>query len=221
MLVEGQYLSGGVTPTSGATEALQIDANGALLVRETSGGQSAAVTTAGADGVSNTQNDLAVEGRNYLYNGSTWDRMRSQSFSVPLTSTSISGAPNTVPLGLYKATDPTLTTGQVANLDLDFNGYLKVVPAYTPKYINTLTTTLVKTGAGILHSISVTSMAVGGRIGLYDATAVNATPIMSISIAGVPATSFVPYTLILDAAFTTGLTVLTSNRSQNMTISYR
>ena len=131
MLVEGQYNSGGVTVPAGGTEALQFDSTGAHRVTESAGGASAAITTAGADGVSNTQNDQAVEGRNYLLNGTTWDRMRSQSFGVPLISTSTSGIPNVVPLGLYKAVLPTLTTGQEANLQSDFNGYLQVAPSYS------------------------------------------------------------------------------------------
>ena len=52
-----------------------------LLQTVSQGGNSAAVTTAGADGVSNTLSGLATYARLQCYNGSTWDRCSTGNFT--------------------------------------------------------------------------------------------------------------------------------------------
>lgn len=86
----------------------------------------------------------------------------------------------------------------------------------------TLATTTVKTGGGILKSISVTSLAVGGIIAIYDNTSAATPVIMSIGIAGLAASGgFAPYTIPLGVVFGTGLTVKTTVKAQNLVISYQ
>lgn len=83
-------------------------------------------------------------------------------------------------------------------------------------------TTVVKTGRGVLKGIAVTSLAVGGVIVVYDNTSAALPVIASITIAGLAAAGgFTPYDLDLkDVTFTTGLTVVTSGKAQNLTVTY-
>ena len=75
------------------------------------------------------------------------------------------------------------------------------VPAYSIVNITDAdpTTTLIKTGAGVLHSITVTQPASGGVIEVDDA---------------------ITYTLVLDIKFETGLVIYTSVAAQDITITY-
>lgn len=78
------------------------------------------------------------------------------------------------------------------------------------------TTTVIKTGAGILHSVTVTKPASTGTIKVDDA--ITDTNPMFGTITS-PAT-LVPYTLIFDIAFTTGLTIITATAAQEITVTY-
>lgn len=82
------------------------------------------------------------------------------------------------------------------------------------KNINGAATTTVKVGGGMLHSITINTPATGA-ITVFDNTAASGTAIASIN----PTTSVGPCTLIFDAEFRTGLTVVT-NASQDITVNY-
>ncbi len=79
--------------------------------------------------------------------------------------------------------------------------------------INTATTTTVKSGIGILHTITVAAGTLGA-ITVYDNTAGSGTTIMRTF------TPTVAGTYILDVAFTTGLTIVTAAATV-VTVSYR
>lgn len=90
--VGGVYNSSLPSPTTGERCDLQVDNSGRLLVnvgvipalvagtayigktRPTDGTNDISMSTAGADGASNTVNAMPVVGYGVLYNGTTWDR---------------------------------------------------------------------------------------------------------------------------------------------------
>ena len=79
--------------------------------------------------------------------------------------------------------------------------------------------TNVKTGAGFLHSVTVNRPSANLTVGIYGNTT-GAAPV--IGNLGVPATvtSMAPFTVNYDAAFTLGLTLVTSGTT-DITVSYR
>jgi len=80
-------------------------------------------------------------------------------------------------------------------------------------YIATATTTVIKTGAGVLHSITVNG-GTGGTIIVYDNTAGSGTIIASFDSTNALAS------YIFDVAFATGLTIVTGAATK-LTVSYR
>ena len=83
--------------------------------------------------------------------------------------------------------------------------------------ITTKTTTVVKSGAGILHSVTVNTKGSGSNTGvIYDNTAGSGTVIASIDPTAAVGT------LVYDLAFATGLTIVTATGTQaDLTITYR
>lgn len=81
--------------------------------------------------------------------------------------------------------------------------------------ITTSTTTLVKTGAGVLHAVIVnTKGTVASAVTVYDALTATGDPIAiidSLNLSG---------TFEYEVAFSTGLTVVTTG-APNITVSYR
>ncbi len=78
------------------------------------------------------------------------------------------------------------------------------------------TTTVVKTGAGILHTITFNKPVATGVITVYDNTAASGTVIATITIPASP----MPVTLTYDAAFSTGLTITTATAANDITVTY-
>lgn len=139
-----------------------------------------------------------------------------------------SGSPSTtpsgsasVPLAEYNAIPTTRTEGQFGVLQADTNGNLlnslgtriageditndvtKVEFRNNATVISTATTTVCKTGAGLLHTITVTG-GTAGTIVVYDNTAASGTILASFSSTNDLAT----YTF--NVSFSIGLTVVTS-----------
>lgn len=97
---------------------------------------------------------------------------------------------------------------------VDANG--KQIDSYNYANITTQTTTLVKTGAGVLHSITFNKPVATGTVE-YDDALSNIAP--SMGIVTVPANPQ-PFTLVLDIVFSTGLSVTTGVAAQDITIAY-
>jgi len=93
------------------------------------------------------------------------------------------------------------------------NDVMKVEERFANAYISTATTTVVKTGGGVLHAITLGETA-AGSITIYDNTAGSGT------IIAVLKASIVEQTFIFDVAFATGLTVVTAGASK-LNVSYR
>lgn len=78
------------------------------------------------------------------------------------------------------------------------------------------TTTVVKTGAGILHTITFNKPVATGVVTVYDNTAASGTVLATITVPASPQ----PVTLRYDAVFSTGLTVVTATAAQDITVTY-
>lgn len=78
------------------------------------------------------------------------------------------------------------------------------------------TTTVVKTGAGILHSITFNTPVATAVVTVYDNTAASGTKIGTFTIPASP----MPVTLMYDAAFGTGLTITTATAASDITVTY-
>lgn len=78
------------------------------------------------------------------------------------------------------------------------------------------TTTVVKSGGGIIHTITFNNPVATGVITIYDNTAGSGTVIGTITIPANP----MPVTLTYDRHFTTGLTIVTATAAQDITVTY-
>ena len=87
--------------------------------------------------------------------------------------------------------------------------------AWSYNHITTISTTLVKTGAGFLHTLTINGGWAPGVIELDDALT-NTTP----QIALITSSASAALCLIYDLAFSTGLSVTTSVAAQDITITY-
>jgi hypothetical protein len=90
---------------------------------------------------------------------------------------------------------------------------LAVEEQFSRAYISTGATTTIKSGAGLLHTITIGETA-AGAITVYDNTAGSGT------IIAVFKASIAEQTFVLDVLFTTGLTIVTAAGSK-LTVSYR
>ena len=90
--------------------------------------------------------------------------------------------------------------------------------SYSHKNITTATTTVVRTGAGVLHAITVNAAVASGTITVYDNSAGSGTKIATITF---PATLLASQIVLLyDVVFTTGLTIVTVE-ANDITVSWR
>ena len=78
------------------------------------------------------------------------------------------------------------------------------------------TTTAVKSGKGVLHSLTFNKPTATGVVKIYDNTAASGTLIGTITVPANPQ----PSTLLYDASFATGLTILTETAASDITVTY-
>ena len=87
------------------------------------------------------------------------------------------------------------------------------------KYLNIVlaapTTTVVKSGSGILHTVCINTPAATGTITIYDNTAASGTKIATVTIFASTNPCFT-----YDAAFSTGLTIVTATAANDLTVTY-
>lgn len=112
----------------------------------------------------------------------------------------------------------TLAT-KIAGEDLT-NDVMKTEQRYSYAYCTA--DTAVKSGAGFLHTVTISptdATATAGTIILYDNTAESGTVMFTYYI---PAAALVPVTVVLDVSFSTGLYVgFTTTADVAVTLSYR
>jgi hypothetical protein len=81
------------------------------------------------------------------------------------------------------------------------------------------TTTVVKTGYGVLHAVTINKAAANSVITMYDGTAATGRLIGTVTL---PATLLRSQDVLLyDVAFTTSLTIVTATGASDLTISFR
>lgn len=151
--------------------------------------------------------------------------MRAGGSASTTPGSSFAGVQNTMPLAMYRATPVTRTDGQagtfeqnqigdllatlnslIAGEDL-LSNVMRTQSRNSPTYISTATTTVVRSGSGHLHLITVTGGTAGTIIG-YDNTAASGTILFSFSSTNALAT------YVFDIIFAIGLTIVTASATQ-------
>jgi hypothetical protein len=84
--------------------------------------------------------------------------------------------------------------------------------------IATQTTTTLKSGKGILHSICMNTPTAVGTAQIYDNTAASGTKIGLITS---PAAAPAPFCQLYDVQFWTGLTIVTAGATTDITVTFR
>jgi hypothetical protein len=215
-LIEGDT---GLTGVS-ATKAVSVDAStGAMLVEIATG--------APTPGTSNTTEETQLKVETNTSRLLTSAGRKTAGSALATTAMQVGAAHLTVL--------PTLTDTQECGLQLDASGKLLVsgafyqttqpvslaaavtIAGFTAQVITTATTTLVRSGAGLLHGITVNSLGtVASTIEVYDALTATGTPIAiidSLNLSG---------QFLYDINFATGLTLVTTGTvAPNLTVSYR
>lgn len=92
------------------------------------------------------------------------------------------------------------------------------IGGYNKTNITTGTTTLVKTGAGVLHAIAINKLVASATIE-YDDAVTNTNSMGIITLPGT-ITALAPFSIILDAAFSTGLSITTSGAT-DVTVTWK
>jgi len=87
---------------------------------------------------------------------------------------------------------------------------------YSSINITTQTTTLVATGNGVLHTISLNKPIAGGTIAIYNGIDNTGTLIGTVTTPTGPK----PLTLKYDVSFGVGLAIVTGSQNQDITITY-
>jgi hypothetical protein len=119
--------------------------------------------------------------------------------------------------GQYQATPQTFGDGGTIAVQVDASGNLKVVGAgFIPVGITTKTTTLVKTGAGVIGDITINATGSADTITVYDALTATGTPLATITAPTVGMKFCELY------QFTVGLCIVTGGTTAgNYTVSYQ
>jgi hypothetical protein len=198
-----------------ATEGTLADVLAAL-----GGGTSEAAAAAPADALTNAAAVAAfVQALALVFNGTTWDRIRGGVTTVDAT---FIGMANTLPRGVYHSSPTTRTNGQGGILETDAFGNLRsaeqFVTGWNSAYIVTATTTVVKSGAGVLHAIAFGTRVATGVVTVYDNTAASGT-VLYTSTAGAAVATVPLSSGPLDIAFATGCTIVTS-QAEAITAAY-
>ena len=149
--------------------------------------------------------------------------------------------PQTVPVsGEYRSAATTYTDGDVTVLQTDVNGnikntlatgiagedlandVLKTEQRWSAANITLAapTTTLIKTGVGLLHAVIINKPLANGVIAIYDGVDATGTLLATITK---PATllSDQVNTILYDISFSIGLCIVTSGAAQDVTVAYR
>lgn len=137
--------------------------------------------------------------------------------------------------GIYNATTPSLSDHDGINLQVDVNGNLKNTAAtlhagedivndvqkveerFSYVVLNGLSATVVKSGVGMLHSITFNNPGSSWEVDMYDNTSTAATSLGTIR------STVAPTTLVYDVSFSVGLTIdgVKGTTGGDITIAYR
>jgi hypothetical protein len=87
---------------------------------------------------------------------------------------------------------------------------------YNYSNITGQSTTVIKAGSGLLHSITFNTPTAAETVTIFDNTAGSGTKIGTITVPASP----MPVTLTYDVRFNTGLTLVTATASSDITVSF-
>lgn len=107
--------------------------------------------------------------------------------------------------------------GSISNGFVPEDGAGNVLGGYSYANINTATTVTLKSGAGILHSICLNTIAAASTAQIWDSLTAAGAKIGLIT----QATGQQPSCLIYDVVFKTGLTIVTVAGTPDYTVSFR
>lgn len=204
-----------------------------VTVVDAAGNPGGGTSAAAADAESNATLLGAVRARLSGFNGTTWDRLRS---GITTVSSTLTGFLNALPWAVFHTTPTTRIDGQGGPLESDAAGNLQMNLAtriageditndklvVEHRYTNARVTAsgatnAIKSGAGVLHTLTVDKWVTTLVIDVYDALTVTGTPIRKITLT---ATDTGPFGLVLDISFTVGLT-LNLSAAGDVGLSYR
>jgi hypothetical protein len=133
---------------------------------------------------------------------------------VPIGAVFAQSAPLLLPSGCGTAN---LNGGEVGSTSVNPAGQLCVGAAFGFSNLTGQATTTLKSGAGVLHTITVNTGAATETIAIFDSLTGSGTKIGTITVPASP----VPVTLTYDAAFANGLTIVTAVASSDLTITFK
>lgn len=125
-----------------------------------------------------------------------------------------SAAPSSALVGSMVASDG--TNGRLINTDTSGR---QIAAPWTYNNITSATTTTAKSGAGVLHAVAINTYIASATITIYDNTAGSGTKIGTLTLPST-ITGLAPVTVLFDASFATGLTLVTSGAT-DLTVLYR
>ncbi len=211
------------TVTGGATAANQTTANTSLSSIATNTGRLPAQGAAAM--AASVPVTLATNDTNSLFGTKTG------AVTVQSSATSVL---NVLPEAVYNTSAPAPSNGNQVPLQSDSAGNLKVAEQFAPVYedntagvaivehrysnaiMTTATTTIVKSGAGLLHTVCVNTCVASATVKLYDALSASGTP-RTITCG---ATAQAMPCQVYDTTFSVGLTAVTSGAT-DVSYSYR
>lgn len=137
---------------------------------------------------------------------------------LPITSDGTRSAAGYTPgTGVMPMLQGVPETDSAANANSQQSAPLVTQLKYSYSNITTKTDTVVKTGAGVLHSIIINKPGSSDTLTVYDNTAASGTKIASITV-----TASVNFVFLYDVAFTTGLTITSGGTTAgDYTATYR
>lgn len=145
-------------------------------------------------------------------------------------------------MGVYQSTPDTLTASDIATIGIDVNrnvkvnlatklagedltnDVMKIEPQYSYKNVTASGATVVKTSAGLLHSITFNQAASGTTTVMTDASAAGGTLIGTVKPGPSSAANGQPFTLIYDVLCLSGITasqVSATALGSDLTVAYR
>lgn len=192
------------TPTLSALAASTPNSLAFLGIAVGTAAQATSVTAATNWTLDSTQNTTTPAG---LYSFGALSQYLSNTTPVIPTATIASSEPYAAVSAIFKP----VTLGVQGTVTL---------AGYNYTHITTQTTTLIKTGAGILHSIIINSHAASATVEMDDALT-HTSPVIGIITMPSTITAVIPIALEYDVQFSTGLSVTTGTANPDITVVWK
>jgi len=229
-----QPVSGTVTANIGTAGSLALDATltgGTAKAIATDGTNSVSVSTAGADGTSNTFNGLRTSAHAKVFNGTTWDRFYSAGGANNTSGTGVSASGS---MAIARTSDiASNTNGNYASLVADKAGKLVALPYALPELFisnwgsatgTSAVSVISAQGAGIkiyITAISVVNTGTAGSLVTIqiDPAGTPTTLWQMVNPSGGGSNITFPNPLVVTANKAVGFTAATASTTQYVSIS--